>query len=67
VRRWREEGNRRAQQAELTPAGQALFDRLRKVAVRHDARLREHLSDDEQALLGELLEKLRAGGEVAEG
>jgi hypothetical protein len=44
-----------------------LFDRLRGVAVRHDARLRERLSDDEQALLGELLDKLRAGVEEREG
>jgi MarR family transcriptional regulator for hemolysin len=63
VRRWREEGNRRVQQVELTPAGEALFDRLREVAVRHDARVRARLSDDEQAQLGELLGKLRAGFE----
>jgi MarR family transcriptional regulator for hemolysin len=66
VRRWREEGNRRVQHVELTPDGEALFDRLREVAMRHDARLRGLLSDEEQALLGVLLEKLRAGVESDE-
>ena len=65
VRRWRDEGNRRVQQVELTPAGEALFDRLREVAVRHDARVRAPLSADEQAQLGVLLGKLRAGFEEA--
>src|SRR5690349_8085716 len=36
VRRWREPGDRRAQNVELTPEGIALFDRLRAVAVAHD-------------------------------
>jgi MarR family transcriptional regulator for hemolysin len=61
VRRWREEGNRRVQQVELTADGVALFDRLREVAVRHDERLRSKLSDEETAQLAELLEKLLAG------
>jgi MarR family transcriptional regulator for hemolysin len=61
VRRWREEGNRRVQRTALTPAGEELFDRLREVAVRHDERLRSQLTDDETALLAELLDKLRAG------
>src|SRR5215213_10091043 len=33
VRRWREKDNRRVQRVELTPAGEALFDRLRHAAV----------------------------------
>jgi hypothetical protein len=37
-----------------------MFDRLRTVAVRHDQRLRSTLSDEETALLAELLDKLRA-------
>jgi MarR family transcriptional regulator for hemolysin len=61
VRRWREPGNRRVQQVELTAAGEAMFDRLRDVAMQHDRRLRQNLSEDEAAQLRELLEKLRAG------
>ena len=61
VRRWREEGNRRVQQAALTAEGEALFARLREVAQRHDRRLRSTLTGEEAALLGELLDKLRAG------
>ena len=52
VRRWREEGNRRVQLAELTDDGIALFDRLREVAFAFDAQLREQLA--------RLLDKLRA-------
>jgi len=63
VRRWREESNRRVQLVELTDDGIALFDRLRTVAMRHDRRLRSHLTAEEAAKLGELLEKLRAGVE----
>jgi len=61
VRRWREAGNRRVQRAALTPAGEQLFERLREAAVRHDKRLRSRLTDDETALLAELLDKLQAG------
>ena len=61
VRRWREEGNRRVQRVELTEEGAAMFDRLRRVAVRHDARLRAKLTDAETALLRELLGKVEAG------
>jgi MarR family transcriptional regulator, transcriptional regulator for hemolysin len=63
VRRWREASNRRVQQVALTDAGEALFDRLRDVAVRHDQRLRSNLSDKEVEQLGRLLEKLRTGVE----
>ena len=61
VRRWREASNRRVQQVALTEAGEALFDRLREVAMRHDERLRSTLSAAEVDQLGELLEKLRTG------
>src|SRR5919204_2598435 len=44
VRRWREEGNRRVQRVALTDAGEALFERLRHVALAHDERLRAQLS-----------------------
>jgi MarR family transcriptional regulator for hemolysin len=61
VRRWREESNRRVQRVALTDEGEALFERLREVALRHDERLRSQLSDEEIAQLAELLEKLQAG------
>ena len=63
VRRWREASNRRAQHVELTAEGIALFDRLRTVAMAHDARLRRGFSDEELEQLAGLLEKLRAGVE----
>jgi MarR family transcriptional regulator for hemolysin len=66
VRRWREDSNRRVQRVALTDEGEELFARLRDVAVRHDQRLRTHLSDEQVALLGELLDGLLAGlGEPA--
>jgi MarR family transcriptional regulator for hemolysin len=61
VRRWRDASNRRVQQVALTEAGEALFDRLREVAMRHDERLRSTLSEKEAEQLGRLLGKLRAG------
>ena len=61
VRRFREDGNRRSQQVELTAAGEELFQSLRAVAMRHDGRLRAQLSAAEVAQLAELLEKLEAG------
>jgi len=63
VHRWRDAGNRRGQQVELTEAGEALFARLRQVATTHDRRLRSQLTDEETAQLAELLEKLKAGVE----
>lgn len=61
VRRWRDAENRRVQRVALTAAGEALFDRLRKVAAAHDERLRSQLTDAEVKRLGELLDKLQAG------
>jgi len=58
VRRWRDDSNRRVQQVELTDAGVELFDRLRQVAMRHDARLRAALGERETAQLAQLLHKL---------
>ena len=49
----------RVQHVDLTPEGAALFDRLREVAMRHDARLREGLTDAETAQLAALLGKIR--------
>ena len=61
VRRWRDPGNRRVQQVELTTEGRALFDRLRQVALRHDQRLRSRLTEEEIELLVDLLAKLQDG------
>jgi MarR family transcriptional regulator for hemolysin len=61
VRRWRDPGNRRAQQVELTERGAQLFERLRGVAAEHDSRLREQLSERELAQLRRLLDKLESG------
>lgn len=63
VRRWREPGDRRSQRVELTDQGGALFDRLREVAVAHDARLRSRLSDAEAEQLAGLLDRLAEGVE----
>ena len=66
VKRWREPGDRRAQQVELTPEGEATFSRLRHVAMAHDKRLRSILNEQEAERLGALLDKLAAGvGEEA--
>jgi MarR family transcriptional regulator for hemolysin len=67
VRRWTEPDNRRVRRTALTPAGEELFDRLRQVATRHDARLRSKLTEEETALLRKLLDKLRAGLEESDG
>ena len=64
VRRWREESNRRVQRVELTPAGEAMFERLRGVAMAYDARLRSGLSEDELARLAGLLDRLKASVET---
>src|ERR1700748_2828706 len=66
VRRWREPGNRRVQNVELTEAGIELFDRLRVVAQAHDRRLRSGLSEDDVARLADLLDKLEAGVKEAD-
>jgi MarR family transcriptional regulator, transcriptional regulator for hemolysin len=63
VRRWREPGDRRSQRVELTDQGSALFDRLRAVAVAHDARLRRGLSDADAEQLAGLLDRLAEGVE----
>jgi MarR family transcriptional regulator, transcriptional regulator for hemolysin len=61
VRRWREDGNRRVQHVALTDEGEALFERLRHVAVAHDERLRAQLSARELEQLAGLLAKLETG------
>jgi len=61
VRRWREPDNRRVQRVELTPEGLAMFNRLRRVAVSHDRRLRSVLGEEGTEQLADLLDRLRDG------
>lgn len=61
IRRWREPHNRRDQRVELTPAGVAMFDKLRGAAVRHDQRLHSLISHDEADQLNHLLARLNQG------
>jgi MarR family transcriptional regulator, transcriptional regulator for hemolysin len=65
LRRWRDDENRRVQHVALTAAGEELFARLREVAVLHDRRLRSNLTEQETAVLVELLDKLQAGVDPA--
>jgi MarR family transcriptional regulator, transcriptional regulator for hemolysin len=60
VTRSRDPANRRVQRVELTKEGNAAFDRLRKVALKFDQRLRKGLSEDELASVGAVLDKLAA-------
>jgi MarR family transcriptional regulator, transcriptional regulator for hemolysin len=59
VTRRRDPANRRLHLVELTPAGDALFLRLRDAATAFDRRLRAGLSDDDVAQLETLLTRLR--------
>lgn len=58
ITRSRDPDNRRVQRVELTDAGRAAFQRLRKVAQAFDTRLRGGLSDAELVQLRRLLERL---------
>jgi MarR family transcriptional regulator, transcriptional regulator for hemolysin len=59
VTRRRDPANRRLHLVELTPAGDALFLRLRAAATAFDRRLRAGLSDNELGQLETLLTRLR--------
>ena len=59
VTRRRDPANRRLHLVELTPAGDALFLRLRDAAVAFDQKLRTGLSQDEASQLQTLLTRLR--------
>jgi len=59
VTRRRDPQNRRLHLVELTPAGDALFVRMRDAATAFDQRLRAGLSQPEAAQLEELLARLR--------
>jgi MarR family transcriptional regulator for hemolysin len=60
VARRRDPANRRVQRVELTGEGDAAFNRLRKVAMKFDQRLRAGLSEEELQQASELLERLAA-------
>jgi MarR family transcriptional regulator for hemolysin len=60
VARRRDPANRRVQRVELTGEGDAAFNRLRKVAMKFDQRLRTGLSEEELQQASELLERLAA-------
>ena len=68
VTRRRDPANRRLHLVELTPAGDALFVRLRDAATAFDRRLRAGLTEAEVSQLGTLLTRLRdnAAGSGAE-
>jgi len=59
VTRRRDPANRRLHLVELTPAGDALFLRLRDAAMTFDRRLRAGLADGEVSQLEALLTRLR--------
>ena len=59
VTRRRDPANRRLHLVELTPAGDALFLRLRDAATAFDQRLRAGLTEAEVGQLGDLLTRLR--------
>ncbi|MGD0246252.1 MAG: MarR family transcriptional regulator [Streptosporangiaceae bacterium] len=59
VTRRRDPANRRLHLVELTPAGDALFLRLRAAATAFDRRLRAGLADNELGQLETLLTRLR--------
>jgi len=59
VTRRRDPANRRLHLVELTPAGEALFLRLRDAAMAFDRRLRAGLSEGEAGQLEALLTRLR--------
>jgi MarR family transcriptional regulator for hemolysin len=59
VTRRRDPANRRLHLVELTPAGDALFLRLRDAATAFDQRLRAGLTETEVSQLGTLLTRLR--------
>ena len=58
IERTRHPSNRRVQHVELTAKGDALFERLRREAMRFDRELRQGLSDRDQKTLLRVLERL---------
>jgi MarR family transcriptional regulator, transcriptional regulator for hemolysin len=66
VSRRREAANRRVQVVELTPAGEAMFSRLRDVAVSFDKQLRRGITAAQVAELEELLGRLAANASAGD-
>lgn len=58
ITRRRDPSNRRVHLVELTEAGEALFGRLRGAAAEFDRRLRDGISAQDVAVLGDLLSRL---------
>ncbi len=58
--RRRDPANRRVHVGELTPSGEAMFDRLRAAAVTHDERLQTGLTGADVERLAELLDRMRS-------
>ncbi|MFC4948385.1 MarR family winged helix-turn-helix transcriptional regulator [Pseudonocardia sp. GCM10023141] len=67
ITRRRDPANRRVHLVETTPAGEALFLKLRDAAVEHDVRLRAGLSTEDQATLAELLDRMHANVSDSDG
>jgi MarR family transcriptional regulator for hemolysin len=65
--RLRDPANRRVHKVELTEKGRAAFDRLRKAAIEHDARLRAGFTSAELELLRSLLQRMAANVKAATG
>jgi MarR family transcriptional regulator for hemolysin len=65
ITRRRDPSNRRVHLVELTEAGEALFGRLRGAAAEFDRRLRNGISAQDVAVLGDLLSLLERN--VADG
>jgi MarR family transcriptional regulator for hemolysin len=60
ISRQRATANRRIQVVELTPAGEAMFDRLRSVALSFDKQLRRGIASAEITALEDVLSRLAA-------
>ena len=65
VRRQRDPRDRRAHFVELTAAGDAMFSGLRETVIAFDRRVRTGFTDDEIAVLGHALDRLRANVTIA--
>jgi MarR family transcriptional regulator, transcriptional regulator for hemolysin len=59
ITRRRDPANRRIHVVEITPAGEAAFERLRETAVAFDHRLRTGIGSEERASFERVLDRLR--------